>query len=28
MKSSLGMNINEANSVDIRLELAPVGGTA
>jgi hypothetical protein len=28
VKSSLGMNINEANSVDIRLELAPVGGTA
>ena len=28
MKSSLGMNIHEANSVDIRLEVAPVGGAA
>jgi hypothetical protein len=27
-KSSLGMHINEANSVDIRLELSPVGGAA
>jgi hypothetical protein len=28
VKSSLGMNINEANAVDIRLELPPVGGTS
>jgi hypothetical protein len=27
VKSSLGTNISEANSVDIRLELPPVGGT-